>query len=256
MNYNFNPDNSVYEEFFKVRAYEVNLFNEVNILSLANYLQEAAGQNVVHLGISVQDLLNQGLTWVLMRQKTTILRYPQNEEIIKVVTYPSGFEKYYVNRDFQVFDTTENLIAYAGSTWLVIDIEKRKMISVPDFIRSKTVPEDRELFPYLRDKMPKIKNPEVKPPLTVNWHDLDVNDHVNNAKYMQWVVDSFSGDFLKTHQLKELDILYRQESRLGDKIEACSERIEETYFNHQLLNESQGKELAQATTQWELRKSQ
>lgn len=256
MNFNFNQENSVYEEYFKVRAYEVNTFNEANILSIANYLQEAAGQNVVHMNISVQDLLNQGLTWVLMRQKTSIVRFPKVEEIIKVVTYPSGFEKYYVNRDFQVFDAEENLIAYAGSTWLVIDIEKRKMVSVPDFIRSKTVPNDRELFPYVRDKMPKMQNPEIKPQLTVNWHDLDVNDHVNNAKYMQWVVDSFSGDFLKNYQLTELDILYRQESRLGDEIESRSEKVEETYFNHQLLNAQQRKELAQATSKWKPRKNQ
>ncbi len=243
--------NSSYTGTYQVRAYEVDPFKQVTIFTLANYLQEAAGINAAHLNISVADLQAKGLTWVLMRLKLTVDRYPLHQEEVQVKTYPAGFEKYYVNRDFQVRDAQGHLIAHATSVWLVIDLEKRSMISVPDFIRKVPLPAEIEFYPRAKGKLPKMEEPFSTREFRVGWHDLDVNHHVNNAYYVQWVIECLPEVYLREHQLHTLDMIYRAESLWGDQISGKVAQLEDRqHLLHRLERISDGKELAQATTSW------
>ena len=45
----------------------------------------------------------------------------------------------------------------------------------------------------------------------VMYSDLDVNQHMNNARYLEWACDLVDLDFYKTKYIKELSINYRKE---------------------------------------------
>lgn len=245
------PDNSsIYQDIFKVRAYEVDVSNHLSVVSLANYLQEVAGAHAAALGIGMFDLKAQGLTWVLMRLKLNIIRQPMHLEELTVQTYPTGFEKIYVYRDFQVLDAEGQLVAFATSTWLVIDIEKRSMVRVPDFILSIPLLNDREFYAPAKNKILKITQADFQKKFRVRWHDLDINRHTNNAYYFQWVLESLYPQFLESKQLQEIDLVFRVESVLGDEVESHQQMLSTDFFVHSLRRPSDGKELAQATTLW------
>jgi acyl-ACP thioesterase len=241
---------SIYQDTFKVRAYEVDVNNQLSVVSLANYLQEAAGEHARILGIGMLDLHSKRLAWVLMRLKLNIIRQPSHLEEITVQTYPTGFEKIYVYRDFQVFDAKGNLIAFATSTWLVIDIEKRSMVRVPNFILNISLPSDRAFFDPSKNKISKIDLVSHSQNFKVRFHDLDINRHVNNAYYFQWMLESLPIDFLAERQLQEIDLLFRIESTFGDELESINQKLNTDFFIHSLHRPQDQKELAQATTLW------
>ncbi|MDX2305642.1 MAG: thioesterase [Microscillaceae bacterium] len=239
-----NSTNFGFQDTFIIRSYESDANHRVSIPTLFNYMQEAAGQHVIRLGVSVTDLLAKGYAWVLMRLKLHLHHIPTAGERIQVITYPSGLEKYYLFRDFQLKDPLGRLIAEASSTWLVIDKVRRSMVTIPDFIRdSFYIPEGLDFYPRLTQRLPKIKHLDEQVEFQVGWHDLDINRHSNNAQYIRWILESVSEDYIKNRQLHEIDVLYRAESLWRDTIFSQIEKIEKDTFAHRLVRVSDNKEL-------------
>lgn len=242
---------------FEVRAYEVDIYNQASLVTIANYLQEAAGQHADHLNIGVNDLLKKDLTWVLTRLKIDMQQYPARYEAIKVLTYPTGFDKYFVYRNFKIYDAKGQEIGQATSTWAVMDIKARKMIGIPAMILSIPTPQDEPFIDRTKGKIAKVKTPLAEETFKVRWFDLDTNQHTNNAYYLQWAIESLPEEILSNKRLSSIDIMFRRETVWKNKIVGRIERVETsnetsalTTFVHQLVRQSDQKELAQAKTQW------
>jgi len=235
---------------FVVRNYEVDVHNRASVVTIANYLQEAAGQHADHLEIGVSDLLKHNWTWVLTRLKIDIQHFPAQQEVIKVLTYPIGFDKYFVYRNFILYNAQEEEIGRAQSTWAVMDVQARKMIGVPELISSITLPEEVPFVERLKGRVAKIKEARYQEDFKVRWFDLDTNNHTNNAYYLQWVLESLPEEVLRNKQLVSVDIMYRMETIWKDKIIGKAESTGDQSFVHQLVRQSDQKELAQATTIW------
>lgn len=235
---------------FKVRAYEVDIFNRASMVTIANYLQEAAGQHADHLDIGVRDLLEHNWTWVLTRLHIQMQQYPTQQEVVKVLTYPVGFDKYFVYRNFVVYNEAGQEIGRAMSTWAVIDVQARKMIGVPQMILQIPLPEEVPFVDRLKGRLTKVTTPTHEENFKVRWFDLDTNNHTNNAYYLQWVIESLPAEILKEKQLASIDIMYRMETLWKNEITARAESLENQNFAHQLIRQSDQKELAQAFTEW------
>ena len=54
--------------------------------------------------------------------------------------------------------------------------------------------------------------------VTMNYHDIDVNGHVNSVKYIEHVLDLFGLDWYRSHRVKRFDIAYVAESHAGDEL--------------------------------------
>ena len=109
---------------FTIRGYECDASGRMSIPALMNMMQESANRNALDYGIGIADLAKRGVGWMLMRFQLRMLQYPRYGETIRVVTYPTEVEKYFIHRDFRVLAEDDTLLAEAGSTWLVFSIEK------------------------------------------------------------------------------------------------------------------------------------
>lgn len=89
--------------------------------------------------------------------------------------------------------------------------------------------------------------------MPVRWHDIDLNNHVTNTRYIAWVLEAQPIAFHEQKQLQERDIIYRNETGLGDTVIATAGRSsEKNIFLHKLTSQETGKELVQAQTKWRL----
>ena len=52
----------------------------------------------------------------------------------------------------------------------------------------------------------------------VRFYDLDMNGHVNNSKYLDWVFEVMGADFLTNHIPKKINLKYVKEVRPGGMI--------------------------------------
>ena len=53
---------------------------------------------------------------------------------------------------------------------------------------------------------------------TVRFTDLDLNGHMNNCRYLDWVEDLLPSSFHARHQIREFTLCYLSELREGEQL--------------------------------------
>ena len=105
----------IYRENIRVRHREADRNGRLKLLSWFDFLQEAAANHAARLGVGLNALTERGQLWVLSRLKLEIRRSPQIGEELTVETYPSGVNRLFFTREFQVFDKSGEVIARISS---------------------------------------------------------------------------------------------------------------------------------------------
>ena len=102
---------------FQVRQDECDFRHRLTVSSLVGYLQEAAWLASVESGYSIPELMEEhSITWLLSRFVLYLEKYPNFGDEVKIETYASKVDKFYTQRDFQVFVNGER-VATAVSLW-------------------------------------------------------------------------------------------------------------------------------------------
>lgn len=237
---------------FTVRSNEIDYRGQATLPALVSYMQEAAWENTRDLGISMYELLERGLTWVLQRMRVEMFRYPTHGDKLTVETWASGRERVFLHRDFRIYNEARELLGQATSVWLVMDVVKRQLVSVPDFILAVEVVPGREPLPFAKGKLPQLQEAQHEQQMPVRWHDIDLNRHVTNTRYLQWALDTLPLEVLEQKQLQEIDIIFKAESILGDTVVSATapDTADANAYLHRLTSQESGKELVQAKTTW------
>jgi medium-chain acyl-[acyl-carrier-protein] hydrolase len=239
-----------FSEQFRVRAYEAGPDGRVTVQTVCNYLQEVAGNHARELGLATDQLIGQGLAWVLGRLQVRVDRYPFWWQEIGVETWPSAVDGMTAQRDFLLTDDSGRPVGAATSTWLIIDLEKRRAIRMPDFVHALPRPE-RE--PALEHRPPQPLAPaeaEVERRFTVRMSDLDMNRHVNNVRFIEWALEAVPEDVRAGRALRWFDVLFRAESNYGDEVVSACGRLPDGRLAHRVSRASDDRELALLTTEW------
>ena len=61
-------------------------------------------------------------------------------------------------------------------------------------------------------------NPTLEREFEVRYNDLDVNFHTNNGNYIIWAFEPLDFEFRNSHKIKTLDIVFKKETKYGEKI--------------------------------------
>lgn len=241
----------IHSENYRIRNYEADTHGNLRLHSLANYFQDSADRNAIALGVGVPHLLEKGLTWVLHRMQINIHRWPKMPEEVIVTTNPSGEERVYIYRDYRMFDGNQNLLISASSTWLVFDLDKRKLVMPSAEIKSLFEPyRNMEHLPRASQKYPSLPDSwKYKSQITARYNEIDRNQHVNNSTYFQWLLEPLPADFLDNRQCNSLDITFRTECLHGQIVNSLCEPINDNLLLHRLENEN-GQEIVSAVSSW------
>ena len=155
--------------------------------------------------------------------------------------------KIFCYRNFYITDEAGQQIMLFKTTFALMDYETRKVAEVPDEV----------VAPYGADKIKKLlRGPRYKTlenPLEilyrVRYFDLDMNGHVNNSKYLEWMLDVFDLDFLTEYTPAHIDLTYVKEIHHGSKIYSGYEFDQGSLSSqHQICVD--GNVHAQAIIQW------
>ena len=218
----------VWSEPFTVHTYEVDAGGRASIQSLCSFLQEAAGRNADALGVTVPQLMEHGLTWVLSRLLVRIHDYPGWWDRLVIETWPSGFHRLFALRDWRIFRRDE-LLAEATSAWLMVQVEGRRPIR-PDSHgdwASQVHPE--RAIALTLEKLPELEAAESgrasphpleahEEEFRVRYRDLDMNGHANNISYLDWFLEVLPYSFRDSHTLQELEVNFMAELGAGDTV--------------------------------------
>ena len=120
-----NPTEPIFEHEFAIRYHELDYRGLLRPVTLLNCVQDAGGMHAALLGVSVRDLRQRGLTWVLSRVHLVADRYLHADDVIRVTTWPSTREGLFSCREFEMRDSTGQLFGRATSSWAALDLASR-----------------------------------------------------------------------------------------------------------------------------------
>ncbi|WP_238138967.1 acyl-ACP thioesterase domain-containing protein, partial [Streptococcus suis] len=113
------------------------------------------------------------------------------------------------HRMFYIYDEAGNLLLDILCYFVLIDFETRKVAPVPDDLIAPYQSEQVKKLPRA-PKYQLLENPSVQE-FPVRYFDLDMNGHVNNGKYLEWMYEALGYDFLLCHVPKKIQLKYLKE---------------------------------------------
>jgi len=159
---------------------------------------------------SSEMVKNNGLGWVVVQYHMDVKQMPKLGQKLKISTQATSYNKYFFYRDFWIDDEQGNRIVTAQSAFVLIDIKERKIVSATDRLEDKFGAEEiNKIQRFNRVKVP--DDYDFKQEQHIGYYNIDVNKHVNNSYYFDWMVDTLDMDYIATHRIKSMDIKYDKE---------------------------------------------
>ena len=208
---------------------------------------QVSGMQSIELGMSDMYILeNYNLVWIITDYNMKIERLPVFDEKITIETYAKSHNRLFCYRAFNIKDEAGNTIIEMVATFVLMDRDTRKVHPVMSEITDAF---DSE-FSKTMLRGPRFKELEggVEQEYRVRFYDLDMNGHVNNSKYLDWVFEVMGAVFLTLHVPKKVHLKYVKEVLAGGLITSQYEQ-EGLKTQHQIT--SDGQINAQAEIEWE-----
>ena len=240
-----------WREEYIIRSSEVDTDQRATPLAILHLMQEASMGSASDLGASVEELQPQNLAWVLLRKAFTIVDRPKLSQQVSVVTYPSHFDRFLAYRDYKMYDMDGRLLAYASSTWTLLNFVERKMARIPEFLLPLKVHPDEPALDLPPSRLDKISDITHTEQVKVRSYDLDWNGHVNNLSYVRYVLENVPKTY-RNRQIKRIDFHIKAEAFLDDmiKVETGIVGIEDDRLGHRLSFNKDDKLIALVETHW------
>lgn len=208
-----------YTERHTVTCYETDASWRMKPASFMNLAQEAAGCHAVHLGFGYDDLIASNMAWILSRVHVEFTDAPKWREDIILNTWHKGLNRLFFLRDFLVTDTEGRPKVKATTSWLVMNLETRRLVRDPELMEEGTICNENVIeTPADKVQMPKDVDAVSVYEHIVAYSDIDTNGHTNNAMYMQWAMDAVDYEIASSRPVKEFTINFNHETKVGDKV--------------------------------------
>lgn len=177
--------------------------------------QDLATAAVETNGLGRSKMLDKGLLWIFLRVSVRFYDYPMYGDEVTLYTYPGQTKAVFYPRHAFMVNKDGKEMARVHSLWAVLKESDREMLmqSLPI-----TGVEKHD------DELPSPKKVGVPEDLSlvherlISYSDLDLNKHMNNVRYVEYILDIFPSSFYKDHPLKGIDINYLHEIKEGETL--------------------------------------
>ena len=215
---------------------------DVILLSL-----QVSGMQSIELGVSDKTILEEhNLVWIITDYDIEVVRLPRFAEEITIETEALSYNRLFCYRRFTIYDEEGRELIHMIATFVLMDRDSRKVHAVePEIVAPYQSDFDKKLI-----RGPKYES--LDEPFSKDYHvrfyDLDMNGHVNNSKYLDWIFEVMGADFLTQYIPKKINLKYVKEVRPGGVITSAVERTG-LESKHEIT--SDGATNAQAIITWQ-----
>ncbi len=189
---------------------------ELKITELCNLLQLTAGKHAELGGISYLDLQEYHQAWVLGKMRVEVEKMPKWRDKVTIKTWINSLENSRSVRCLEVYQNGEKIIG-CETFWAIINTLTRKPegLALPH--------EHFEKFPKkaTRQSFSRLDITGDFSPIeqrVVRLSDLDIVNHANNVKYVEWCLDTMEPKKVTEGRLKAFEMNFMKEVGWGDTI--------------------------------------
>ena len=184
---------------------------------LCNILQLTAGVHAELGGISFSDMQVHNQAWVLSRMRVEVKRLPKWRDVVTVKTWINSLENSRSVRCLELYIGDEKIIG-CETFWAVFNTETR---------RPENLALAHEHFEkYPNDKATEIQFSKIDTAIdkafvakkTILLSDLDIVNHANSVKYLEWCLDYVPPKLILNQKLESFEMNYLKEVSLGETV--------------------------------------
>jgi len=208
---------SVYSKDWEINFTQCTPAGFLKYTDLCNILQLTAGSHAEVGGISFQDMQEFHQAWVLSRMRVEVHALPQWQNVVTVKTWINSLENSRSVRALEMYVNGKKIVG-CETYWAVFNTQSRRPepLAIPY--------EHFELFPEKRateEGFSKININHEKEAVfekTVYLSDLDIVNHVNNVKYLEWCLDHVEPKRILRQEVKNFEMNFMKELSLKDQV--------------------------------------
>jgi len=218
-----------YQEEIMIRTRDCDVNGQWRPSAVLEEMQEIAGTHCALLGCGRDVLLEKGIVWILARSEVQMERYPAIGEKITVQTFNKPVRLRFFPRYYTFTDAQGRMIGKAGTLWLLMDIHTRQTIPAGEI--AALLPDNSDLAApmALPATVGQLQGDETVMEYTPVYTDLDVNGHVNNTRYADWLCNALGVEAMRRCSLQSLILNFNAEVRPGQQVTLHLTRRGEEY---------------------------
>ncbi|TXG57277.1 hypothetical protein EZV62_018590 [Acer yangbiense] len=193
---------------------------------------------------SILNLLQNNLIWVVSRMQLQVDHYPIWGEIVEIDTWVGASGKNGMRRDWLIrSQATGHIFARATSTWVMMNEQTRRLSKMPEEVRAEISPWFIQKQAIKEDVAERINKLDNKAKYAISGlkptrSDLDMNHHVNNVKYVRWMLENIPDQVVQSHQLSGIILEYRRECSSSSIVQSLCEPEEDGILKNGVKQDS------------------
>ncbi len=217
-----------YRQNRTVAYYECDVNNRLKLSGALQYMQQVSSRQLATLDQSPERLYREGLVFLLVKTNLKIERMPLCSEEVSVGTAAVGTKGPRFVREFVIDSARGERLISAYSLWVLTDTINHRILRPGAYPYSIEMQE-----PQLEELVSDIPIPRENSPngdgksynVEIRYSHLDINRHVNNCIYGDFLCDALPYDVVTSRQIQRLALAFHHEARQGDLLQIYSHAI-------------------------------
>lgn len=163
--------------------------------AILNKTQAVADVHSEKMGYARDNLLKNDMCWVLYRLSVRMHAYPSGTDIVRVTTWPAPIAGPVFPRYFTMESPDGSKIGEIVAGYILMSVSTRRPLR-PSALDTAIETNDRPAPMPLPSAL-HLDGAQQIGSRPVRYSDLDLNGHMNNTRYIDWVCDAVGTDALR-----------------------------------------------------------
>jgi acyl-ACP thioesterase len=185
---------------------------------LCNLFQLTAATHSELGGISFSDMQAHDQAWVLSKMRIEINRLPKWKDKVTIKTWINSLENSRSTRCLELYIGDEKMVG-CETFWAVFNTNTRRPENLALPHEHFEIYSDIKAVETGFSKINIAQEFELIQQRVVQLSDLDIVNHANSVKYLEWCLDCIEPELLLKKKIKSLDMNYLKEVSFLDTIE-------------------------------------
>ena len=197
-------------------------YQRLNLVELLLATSDSAVEDYHQRGMTYSVLRDNNVAILVSRVSLRIHSFPKANQPFRVKTWeeaPTGLQ---LTRRYEIFDMDNNSLVSGNSTWVVVNIQNRRIMRPSDFTMREAPTFTTDFCGLPCGKIAAKDNMTVVDERTIHFSDIDANGHMNNARYGAYIMDCLPPE-LQQRDIKDFRINYAHEAKEGDKLQLLAD---------------------------------
>lgn len=212
-----NNFSSVFSKDWEINFTQCTPNGYLKYTDLCNLLQLTAAAHSELGGISFSDMQEFNQAWVLSKMRVEVSELPKWKDTVTIKTWINSLENSRSVRALEVY-VNGNKVVGSETFWAVFNTEIRRpeVLALP-YKHFEIFPENNATNKSF-SKIQLIEDKQEVFQKVVVLSDLDIVNHVNNVKYLEWCMDFIPSELILNQKIDSFEMNFMSELHLNDAV--------------------------------------